>query len=176
MEWVHRRHRALEEQRLCLYAQTIQPPAENSDGEHYEVLLRLRDGKVIWLPIAFLPAAERATLMPQIDRWWSLQRHARWRPVTWARTKPQLGLCAINLSGASINDEQFLDFLRDTPRNSPVPTTSPCLKSPKPARLPAGFRVARMVSELRAGLPFCPRRLCTSMSSFAYSSTCRWIT
>ena len=70
MEWVHRLHRALEEQRLCLYAQTIQPLAENSDGEHYEVLLRLRDeqGDLV-PPIAFLPAAERYNLMPQIDRW-----------------------------------------------------------------------------------------------------------
>ena len=170
MEWVHRLHRALEEQRLCLYAQTIQPLAENSDGEHYEVLLRLRDeqGDLV-PPIAFLPAAERYNLMPQIDRWVVTAALRALEARHLGPDKPRLGLCTINLSGASINDEQFLDFLRDTLRNSPVPTTSLCFEITETSAIASLASAARVVSELRAlGCHFALDDFGTGMSSFAY--------
>ena len=45
MEWVTRIHEALEEDRFCLYAQSIAPLQKGHEaGMHFEVLLRLRDG------------------------------------------------------------------------------------------------------------------------------------
>ena len=70
MGWVGRIQRALEEHRFVLYAQKILALEDSPDaGEHYEVLLRMldEDGKLI-PPMAFIPAAERYGLMPQIDR------------------------------------------------------------------------------------------------------------
>ena len=71
MEWVNRLHRALAEDRLCLYAQPMH--AMHVAGPkvlHQELLVRLIDEQnELIAPIAFIPAAERYHLMPSIDRW-----------------------------------------------------------------------------------------------------------
>ena len=59
MEWVTRIRTALEQERFCLYAQSIAPlQPDGQRGLHFEVLLRLRDeqGQII-SPAAFIPAA-----------------------------------------------------------------------------------------------------------------------
>jgi sensor c-di-GMP phosphodiesterase-like protein len=61
MQWVSRISQALESDWFCLYAQKIAAIAPtDQNGDHYEVLLRLRDeqGNLV-LPMAFIPAAER---------------------------------------------------------------------------------------------------------------------
>ena len=72
MDWASRITEALEQQRFELYYQDIVPVSrvEVSSQRHIEVLLRMRDpnGNSI-LPGAFLPSAERYSLMPEIDRW-----------------------------------------------------------------------------------------------------------
>ena len=111
MGWVGRIQEALEEDRFVLYSQKILPLMNGTEGgEHYELLLRLKDedGTLI-APMAFIPAAERYGLMPQLDRWaintafaQYEERHPPGTPV---------GTCAINLSGASICDESFYEFV-----------------------------------------------------------------
>jgi diguanylate cyclase (GGDEF)-like protein len=68
-QWVTRIKDALHEDHLTLH---FQPIVRLSDRQvvHYEVLLRMRapNGELI-SPSAFIPAAERFGLMPQIDRW-----------------------------------------------------------------------------------------------------------
>jgi predicted signal transduction protein with EAL and GGDEF domain len=75
MEWANRLRWVIEEKRLLLdyqEVQLLQGHATQSapDGPHIELLIRLRDeeGHVV-LPGAFLPAAERYGMMPQLDRW-----------------------------------------------------------------------------------------------------------
>ncbi|WP_428708943.1 EAL domain-containing protein, partial [Staphylococcus aureus] len=60
-----------EQERFCLYAQSIAPlQPDGQRGLHFEVLLRLRDeqGQII-SPATFIPAAERYGIMPTVDRW-----------------------------------------------------------------------------------------------------------
>ena len=70
MGWVRKIRDALDEGRLCLYAQRIAPLQCQAEGLHVEVLVRLSDenGELV-LPGKFIPAAERFGLMPLIDRW-----------------------------------------------------------------------------------------------------------
>ncbi|MGD9945327.1 MAG: putative bifunctional diguanylate cyclase/phosphodiesterase [Burkholderiaceae bacterium] len=73
----------------------------------YEVLLRMRDeqGQTV-LPSRFIPAAERNGLMTQIDRW-VLRNTLEWlddQPLHRSR----IDFCTLNLSGASLNDDKFL--------------------------------------------------------------------
>lgn len=74
----------------------------------YEVLIRMRDSSGAVLPPArFIPAAERNGLMTQIDRW-VLRSTLEWldsQPVH----RNDVDFCTINLSGASLNDEKFLE-------------------------------------------------------------------
>lgn len=104
MEWANRIRDALRDGRLLLDYQELHPlRADAAGGAHIELLLRLRgeDGGEV-LPGAFLPAAERYGLMPLIDRWVveaALGNIDRIHP-----DGGRLATCAINLSGASLED------------------------------------------------------------------------
>ncbi len=115
MDWVRRLRGALEENRFCLFAQEIAAiGAYGRDGAHIEVLLRLRDeeGRLV-PPNSFIPAAERYGLMPQIDRWVVRRTFATLAERTALAGSMQVAACAINLSGATFNDESFVGFVRD---------------------------------------------------------------
>ncbi|MEO8166297.1 MAG: diguanylate cyclase, partial [Betaproteobacteria bacterium] len=71
MEWVSRLQRALEEGRFVLYSQEIISVKENPPrASHHELLVRMLDerGRIV-PPMAFIPAAERYSIMPMIDQW-----------------------------------------------------------------------------------------------------------
>lgn len=110
MEWVARLNAALEQDRFELHHQRIiaLAPSE-APVTHREFLLRLKDAEQgLILPGAFIPAAERYNLMPQLDRW--VLRHALARLARERAAGGQAGMCFINLSGASVGDD---DFFRD---------------------------------------------------------------
>ncbi len=108
MEWANRIRDALRDGRLLMDYQELHPlQPGHAGGAHVELLLRLRgeDGGVV-PPGAFLPAAERYGLMPLIDRWvveTALGNLDRIHPHG-----SRLATCAINLSGASLEDEGLI--------------------------------------------------------------------
>lgn len=111
MDWAGRIRDALREGRLLLDYQELHAIQLGGDGSaHLELLLRLQteDGRVI-MPGAFLPAAERFGLMPEIDRW-----VVRTALINLDRLHPsggELATCAINLSAASLEDAGLLDLI-----------------------------------------------------------------
>jgi len=114
MDWIQKLRVALDEDQFCLYGQKIVSLNNIAEiGPRLEVLLRLQDrtGQLI-PPNTFLPAAERYGLMPMIDRW--VVRHAL---AMLARCEsnagPMISSYAINLSGATFTDGNFVSFLRD---------------------------------------------------------------
>ena len=115
MNWVQRIHQALDEDRFCLYAQDIVPLGDVRDeGLHVELLIRLRDeAGALVPPGSFLPAAERFGLMRLIDRWVveTAFRILAGR-LSDAAVEP-ITCCAINLSGTTLGDDAFLEFLEE---------------------------------------------------------------
>ncbi|MBA1246470.1 EAL domain-containing protein [Pseudomonas luteola] len=111
MTWVQRIHKALDEDRFCLYAQPIYGVGpQTAHDRHVEVLLRLHDeqGTLIG-PFAFIPAAERYGLMGLLDRWVINEAFA-----ICATLSPELlSVCAINLSGSSLGDMSLIDYIQD---------------------------------------------------------------
>ncbi len=113
MEWVARIHGALDADRFCLYSQEIVAVNDpEREAVLFELLVRMIDehGELV-PPMAFIPAAERYSLMPAVDRW-----VIRTAFATIAGVPARTGVPAtymINLSGASIGDERFLDFIRE---------------------------------------------------------------
>lgn len=93
----------------------------------YEVLIRMRDaaGKVL-PPARFIPAAERNGLMTQIDRW--VLRST----LEWFDSQPghrdNVDFCTLNLSGASLNDEKFLQDTIALIRAHPESTRKICFE------------------------------------------------
>jgi len=110
--WLARITRALEQDGFELYAQPIVPvtPGLRSEGEYFEVLLRMHGaGDEPLMPSAFLPAAERYGLATRVDRW------VVDAVIGWFTNNPASAAgvqsCAINLSGASLGDEEFAEYL-----------------------------------------------------------------
>lgn len=112
MQWLPRINRAMEEDRLQLYYQKIANVRDGDvmGGTQYELLLRMLDehGAII-PPQAFIPAAERYNLMPSVDRW--VIRHALDWITRHAAQVKDISTIYINLSGQSLNDDKFLDFV-----------------------------------------------------------------
>jgi diguanylate cyclase (GGDEF)-like protein len=74
----------------------------------YEVLIRMRgeQGQIV-PPGKFIGAAERNGLMSQIDRW-VLRSTLEWLD-NHPEHRERLGFATINISGASLNDNRFVD-------------------------------------------------------------------
>ncbi|MBS0380246.1 MAG: EAL domain-containing protein [Proteobacteria bacterium] len=110
IQWLQRLQSALKENRFHLYHQVIVPAHGEDGGPAMEVLVRLQDEAGNELaPADFMRAAERYRLMGLVDRWVvqttlaALGRGAI--PV------PSNRSVAINISGQTLGDVQFLEFV-----------------------------------------------------------------
>ncbi len=167
MQWVNRINQALEQDRFCLYAQAI-VSLDNNSGEHYELLVRMlgEDGNTI-PPGAFLPAAERYTLMSKIDRW------VINKSFDFLESQPQLleriESVAINLSGQSLAESDFQNFVISKLRSSPIPPGKICFEITETAAI-ASLSVATVfISKMKVmGCRFALDDFGSGLSSFGY--------
>ena len=170
MEWIGRLQKALEEDRFVLYSQDIAvlDPARKIE-DHCEILIRMLDEKgELVPPMAFIPAAERYNLMPSIDRWVIRNAFAiiaRQR----AEKEGAPGIFAINLSGASIGDERFLDYVREQFTHFAVPPQSICFEITETAAIARLDKATDFINQLKSlGCLFSLDDFGAGMSSFAY--------
>ncbi len=127
MQWAARINAALEEGRFELYRMQIQPLQRPEPGQHYELLLRMRDetGRMV-SPDNFIAAAERYGLTPAIDRW-VIENALRWL-VSEADEREKLAMCSINLSGQSLGDDKFLPFVIEQFQKSGIDAAKICFE------------------------------------------------
>lgn len=167
MLWVQRLQRALDRDSFVLHCQRADPVKAGADGMRYqEILLRMVEGEELIGPGVFIPAAERYHLMPAIDRW--VVRHA----LQALGRKPgwdERDLFAINLSGQSLGDEAFLDYVSGELAQSGVPAARICFEITETAAV-ANLRSAqKFISTLkRLGCAFALDDFGSGLSSFAY--------
>ncbi len=110
IQWVHRVNEAIENDSLLLYGQEIVPVGAGITGKRsIEILVRLLsdDGSVVSAS-AFIPALERYSLTTRLDKY-VVSKVAHWLANGNSDTRP--GLCAVNISGHSLGDAGFLDFV-----------------------------------------------------------------
>lgn len=171
MAWVQRLHMALEENRFCLYAQEISPLGNTDAGNgHIEILLRLHDeaGRII-LPDSFIPAAERYGLMTSLDRWVVENVFRIIARCMHERPGRPMAMCAINLSGITIGDDDFLGFLREKFESYSIPPEMICFEITETSAIANLGSAIRFINELKAlGCHFSLDDFCAGMSSFAY--------
>ena len=168
MRLVLRLARACEEGRFQVYFQPIVPVSANpNEPAHYELLLRMIDesGEVV-SPGVFVPAAERYGLMPDVDRWIVRHTLAQLAQLDDVRAPCML---AVNISGTSLSDDRFLDFVREELKISPPPPGSVCFEITETAAIANPAAVERFMRELRKlGCRFSLDDFGSGLSSFAY--------
>ena len=171
MEWVSRIQHALDAGRFRLYAQEIVSLRPSlGRGVHYELLLRMlgENGEIV-LPGAFIPAAERYGLMPALDRWvvaTAFDTYAKFGTDSDGRP---IEVCSINLSGASIGDEAFLDFLQTQAAVAAVPYSAFCFEVTETAAVADLGKAANFIGQLKTlGCRFSLDDFGAGMSSFGY--------
>lgn len=168
MQWIRRLANALEEDRLVLYCQQILSLGDVREHVGCEVLARLRteDGTIV--PAAeFMPVAERYDLVTQIDRrvvelafgW--LARHRK--------SNIALGMCSINLSGRSLSDEAFLEYLLQTAQECDIDRSHVCFEITETAAITNLSSATTFVRALKKqGFLFALDDFGSGLSSFAY--------
>ena len=170
MRWVTRINDALRDGRLELMAQRITPLAPGStEGEHCELLLRMRDERgILILPSEFLPAAERYNLAVELDRW-VIGRALAWLNEQKTELSGLQG-CGINLSGQSFGDAMMLRYLMDALDQQPPEITSRlCFEVTETNAISDIVHAQRFINALRArGCRFAIDDFGSGFASFAY--------
>ena len=120
-EWLGRINQVLSEDRLFLRCQKISAiDPDTSSHTHYEILLGIKDeNDNIIPPDDFIPSVERCQRMSEIDQW-VVQNVFSWVEEHEFDFEMLDGF-SINLSGESMNSEDFLSFLKNTLTSSDVP-------------------------------------------------------
>ncbi|RFA31675.1 hypothetical protein CAL65_21800 [Alkalilimnicola ehrlichii] len=172
MQWTTRIQRALDDALFRLRVQRIQP-LDPSEPMMAELLLSMVDDKGELVPPgAFLPAAERYNMMPSIDRHvvkLVFQRVAQYE------NDPQLKDIAcftINLSGQSLSDEGFLDYVSRQLQEQEVDPKRICFEITETAVIANLASAQRFIQELRQrGCKFALDDFGSGLSSFGYLRT-----
>jgi diguanylate cyclase (GGDEF)-like protein len=167
--WIQKIKDAMIDDRLRLYYQPVMPLNERKNAKVYcEFLLGMLDknGKIV-PPMAFIPAAERYQIMSSIDRWviQTILRMAAEKNDIFER----YDIFAINLSGQSLCDNDFLDFILVQLADQAIDPTKICFEITETAAI-ANFQLAtQFISKLRSmGCSFALDDFGSGLSSFAY--------
>lgn len=165
LQWVSRIHAALEQNQFVLYMQPFKSLQANVE-EHCELLIRMRsDEGILYQPGSFLPAAERYRLMPLIDRWVVGEALA-----AIARKGENFNtVCAINLSGQSLSQDDFLDYVITQIKQHRVDTKRLCFEITETTVITNLDKARQFMQALRKiGCRFSLDDFGSGLSSFAY--------
>jgi Amt family ammonium transporter len=160
---------ALDNDKFRLDAQPILPLRGNYGRPRFELLIRmLGDRGEIIPPAKFLSAAERYQLMPAVDRW--VVRHAcEVLGEHSVSVGEEFARFAINLSGQSLQDESFLDFVTDQIKNSRLPPNVLCFELTETATIGNLAKAQHFIKTLQdLGCQFALDDFGTGVSSLAY--------
>jgi diguanylate cyclase (GGDEF)-like protein len=152
-----------------LDAQPILPLRANYGRPRFELLIRmLGDRGEIIPPGKFLSAAERYQLMPTVDRW-VVRRACELLGEHCASAGEDIARFAINLSGQSLQDDTFLQFVIDQIKVSGLPPGVLCFELTETATIGNMVKAQSFMRTLQdLGCQFALDDFGTGVSSLAY--------
>ncbi len=170
MDWAVRLGDAIDKGRLQLYAQSIESLKSGPKrGRHLEILLRVHDpdsGELLE-PGPYVAAAERFKFGPRLDRAVVNQT------LEWLEANPDIAktieLVSINLSGASVSDDEFAQFLERRISGSSVQAHQLCFEITETSAVRDLAQAQRFIQRVRAlGCRFALDDFGAGFCSFAY--------
>lgn len=164
--WINKINNAIKEDKLCLYLQPIVSTDGNEPG-FYEALVRIIDNDEIITPDTFLPAAERYGIIHKIDKWvvnTAIDQISKDQLIS-----QQINKLSINLSGASLANDELLEFITRKLRRSNVDTKKICFEITETAAIQNLHKALHFIDTLRdQGCSFALDDFGTGLSSYAY--------
>lgn len=170
MAWLGRLKNAFEAGNFRLMAQPIHPleaKAFQQPFSHYEVLIRLFDENNLPIPPdEFIPAAEYYSMMPRLDRWVISTLLHTLAEVTQRKPCP---VFAINLSGQSLDEPAFLEFVLGEMDKTKIPPQMLCFEITERVAINNIELAQKFVDTLKLrGCSFSLDDFGTGVSSFGY--------
>lgn len=166
--WVKRLRQALEDNRFCLYTQPIIPLKKNNRKVHHEVLIRLLDDTgQIFLPEHFLEIANTYSMMPRIDLW-VIDNLFNYLSSTQIQTWDNICF-SVNISGASLNDNNFFRYLYQKFQNYNLPPNIFCFEITEATAINCLSQASKFINTLKSlGCFFALDDFGKGMSSLTY--------
>lgn len=167
--WATRIDQMVKDNQLDIRCQRLHPLLDEATVEHYEMLLLVKDGKGAFMPPAeFIEAAELYNKMIEVDRWVI-------RTVfDWFSKHPEqleiMGGIAINLSGQSLNDMDFLSFIEGIFAQYPdIPHQKICFEITETMAITNMNHTNNIIHQIKdMGCEFSLDDFGTGLSSYAY--------
>ncbi len=156
---------------FVLYCQPIVPLSlDMPDQQHYEVLIRQVGAKgEITLPKTFISSAEHYNLMPNVDRWVIKHTFSACRKLLDARSNKLNYLLSINLSGKSLSDSHFLNYIQEQFAIYAIPPKAICFEITETAAIVSHMQTIHLITTLKKlGCKFALDDFGSGMSSFTY--------
>jgi diguanylate cyclase (GGDEF)-like protein/PAS domain S-box-containing protein len=152
--WITRINNALEEDLFSLVVYPVMPLTDrfsNGDGiesESIELQLRMQDNQGSEVPAAaFLPAAERYHIAQELDLW-AFQHALHWLGEDPERLRT-LTHCCIDLTGASLRDDDFVTGVVVLLNESSVSPEKICFGLPEATLLDGNAASSRFIDCMR---------------------------
>ncbi len=168
MQQIAEINQAFDENRFVLYHQPIKPldVGQGEGGYFCEVLVRMIDESGFpVLPGNFLPTAERYNLITQLDTW--VVNAA----LDWLAATSDIR-CTINLSGMSVANEDFLQFVLQAIASRRIDGTRICFEITETAVIQNLSKANYFIAQLReCGCFFALDDFGSGLSSFGYLKT-----
>ena len=171
MQWVSRIKEALDQDRFFLECQSIVPVMDDpSQQQRWEILVRMREGDRVISPEAFIPAAERYYLMPEIDRWVVKKAFATFAKLyDVGKLHKEDAVFFINLSGLSLSDEAFFKFIDRQLDKYGIPPESICFEVTETAAIANLADAVKFMKNIKKlGCSLALDDFGAGMSSFSY--------
>jgi diguanylate cyclase (GGDEF)-like protein len=168
MEFVSQIDRALDEDRFLLNCQKILPIDPDDPDVHYEILLSILDEDNNALPPQdFIIAAERYNRMGAVDRW--VIRNAFEFIASNILKLENLGIFSINLSGNSLTEDDFMEFVLEQFNKTRLPTSMICFEITETSAIGRLDDVVEFMEKMKvAGVQFSLDDFGTGLSSYSY--------
>ncbi|QQO09593.1 EAL domain-containing protein [Breznakiella homolactica] len=170
MQWVSRINEALVRDQFRLWYQLIDALQDPDDPGKIELLLRLEneDG-TFSSPTDFIPPAERYGLIKNIDRWVVETAAKEWRRLKKKRHPITKRVFSVNLSGQTVLDLAFTDFIVKTCETYGVPPAAFCFEVTETVAMQDLTFASKFITTLREkGFTFSLDDFGSGFSSFSY--------